>query len=114
MAMLECGQMNSCLIATEMAAGMTSRRCGAALLGMMVDESVQIGRGIIVHEYYHDEWAAQTMARSSVFGYLTLAVIGANAKYMGAEWDLTVSPSLNEAGWGFAVLGNSFRPFSSR
>lgn len=64
-----------------------------------------------VSNFYYSEGIMQAIANSPYFGYFTLAVIAANALYMGVDAEENHAASLNKAEWYFIVTENVFCVF---
>eukprot|EP00747_Dinoflagellata_sp_TGD_P041200 gnl/TRDRNA2_/TRDRNA2_141346_c0_seq1.p1 gnl/TRDRNA2_/TRDRNA2_141346_c0~~gnl/TRDRNA2_/TRDRNA2_141346_c0_seq1.p1 ORF type:complete len:497 (-),score=89.75 gnl/TRDRNA2_/TRDRNA2_141346_c0_seq1:36-1352(-) len=79
--------------------------------GMIMDQSRLAVQDYDVRQYYHTEGFSQYIARSEYFGHFTLAIIGANALYIGIESDLNDEDNLSQADIGFQVMDNMFCSF---
>eukprot|EP00927_Polykrikos_kofoidii_P043868 TRINITY_DN37973_c0_g1_i1.p1 TRINITY_DN37973_c0_g1~~TRINITY_DN37973_c0_g1_i1.p1 ORF type:complete len:1281 (+),score=218.14 TRINITY_DN37973_c0_g1_i1:149-3844(+) len=111
----DCGEM------TKAAARQTIFGKAAEIAGQMVrkdlglaNKSIHLGEDVYdVRNFYHDDGLPQLIARSDLFGNITLAIICVNAAYIGLDADRNHAKNLNEAHWLFQVCEHLFCIFFS-
>lgn len=64
-----------------------------------------------VSDFYHEAGYFQVIARSGIFGHVTLLVIAANAAYMGIDAELNTATTFSDTDWWFLVCEYFFVVF---
>jgi hypothetical protein len=84
----------------------------AEVLKEQVHQDLQKGEPDVA-DFYKTEGCAQCIARSGLFGTLTLSAIFLNSLWIGIEMDLNTAESLSDAEWYFQFGEYSFFAFFS-